>query len=182
VKTVIIFLIVFVLALIVGRLFKKTQRPLTGQHIWPYYVKRPMGAAEQVLYFRLTHALPEHIVLAQVNMARVLNVKPSEDFHEWNNRINRLSFDFVVCNKDFSVVAAIELDDASQHHFYQQDADAKKNKICKDAGLRLIRWHIKLLPDEAAIQAAFSEPSLMKATQSHPLHDEQFDQMLSSVG
>jgi len=181
-KTVIIFLIVFVLALIVGRLFKKTQRPAGSQQTWPYYVKRPMGAAEQVLYFRLINALPDHIVLAQINIARILNVKPSEDFHEWNNRINRLSFDFVVCNKDFSVVAAIELDDASQNHFYQQDADAKKNKACKDAELRLIRWHVKLLPDEAAIQAAFSEPLISKSSLPDPVHDEQFDQMLSSVG
>ncbi|MFC5399044.1 DUF2726 domain-containing protein [Undibacterium jejuense] len=181
-KTVIIFLIAFVLALIVGRLFKKTQRPTNNQQVWPYYVKRPMGAAEQVLYFRLIKALPDYIVLAQVNMARVLNIKPSADFHEWNNRINRLSFDFVVCNRDFSVVAAIELDDASQHNFYQQDADAKKNKACKDAELRLIRWHVKLLPEEEAIQAAFSEHLITKTSLPDPAHDEQFDQMLSSVG
>jgi len=45
--------------------------------------------------------------LAQVQVSRVLGVKSGHKFHEWNNRINRLSYDFVVCAKDASVLAAI---------------------------------------------------------------------------
>ena len=59
---------------------------------------------DQVLYHRLVKALPEHIVLAQVQVSRVLGVKKGFDFRAWNNRINRLSYDFVVCAKDASVV------------------------------------------------------------------------------
>ena len=65
---------------------------------------------EQLLYHRLVRALPEHIVLAQVQASRVLGVKKGYRFHEWSNRINRLSYDFVVCGKDSTVIAAIELD------------------------------------------------------------------------
>ena len=42
---------------------------------WPFYAKKPLTPPEQVLYHRLVSALPEHIVLAQVQLSRVLGVK-----------------------------------------------------------------------------------------------------------
>src|SRR3954467_976649 len=78
---------------------------------WPFYAKRVLSQPEQVLYHRLTSALPECIVLAQVQLSRILGVKSGFNFHLWNNRINRMSLDFVVCLKDSTVVAAVELDD-----------------------------------------------------------------------
>ena len=98
-------------------------------------------------------ALPEHIVLAQVQVSRVLGVKKGSNFNEWNNRVNRLSYDFVVCSKDSTVLAAIELDDRSHESSRRSATDEKKNKATADAGLRIIRWNVKALPDEAAIQA-----------------------------
>lgn len=124
---------------------------------WPFYVKRPLSQPEQVLYHRLIAALPEHVVLAQVQVSRVLGVKKGFNFHEWNNRINRLSYDFVVCMKDSTVLAAIELDDKSHETASRTETDRKKEKATLDAGVRLIRWHVKALPNQAAIQAAFAE-------------------------
>jgi len=109
-----------------------------------------------VLYHRLIRALPEHIVLAQVQVSRVLGVKKGFNFHEWNNRINRLSYDFVVCAKDSTVLAAIELDDKSHETPAREDTDGKKDKATKAAGLRLVRWHVKSLPDDIAIRAEFA--------------------------
>ena len=80
---------------------------------WPFYSKRPLSQPEQVLYHRLVAALPEHIVLAQVQLSRVMGVKKGFGARGWLNRINRMSFDFVVCLKDSTVVAAIELNDRS---------------------------------------------------------------------
>ena len=40
--------------------------------IWPFYAKRPLSTPEQVLYFRLVEALPEHIILAQVQTITLL--------------------------------------------------------------------------------------------------------------
>jgi hypothetical protein len=119
-----------------------------GNSPWPFYVKKPLTQPEQVLYHRLVKALPEHIVLAQVQVSRVLGVKKGANFNEWNNRINRLSFDFVVCAKDSTALAAIELDDKSHESGQRTFTDEKKNKAATDAGLRLIRWHVKALPDE----------------------------------
>ena len=124
-----------------------------GTGPWPFYVKKPLTQPEQVLYHRLVKALPEHIVLAQVQVSRVLGVKKGSNFNQWNNRINRLSYDFVVCGKDSTVLAAIELDDKTHESSRRTATDEKKNKATADAGLRLIRWNVKSLPDESAIQA-----------------------------
>lgn len=149
---VLLFVILALVALVI--LKKKSLLPGTDTE-WPFYAKRPLSQPEQVLYHRLVTALPEHIVLAQVQVSRVLGVKKGFNFHQWNNRINRLSYDFVVCAKDSSVLAAIELDDKSHEKESRVETDGKKERATSAAGVRLIRWHVKSLPDQAAIQAAF---------------------------
>ena len=121
---------------------------------WPFYLKRLLSSPEQVLYHRLVSALPDHVVLAQVQVSRVLGVKKGFDFHHWNNRINRLSYDFVVCKKDATVLAAIELDDATHESKSRVRTDEKKDRATAAASLKLVRWHVKALPDEDAIRAA----------------------------
>src|ERR1700730_10304857 len=149
--------ILLLLALVVFIwILKKRGRLASGNSSpWPFYVKRLLTQPEQVLYRRLVKSLPNHIVLAQVQVSRVLGVQKGFNFHEWNNRINRLSYDFVVCTKDSTVVAAIELDDKSHDSMSRAETDKKKEKATSSAGVRLIRWHVKALPDQAAIQAAF---------------------------
>lgn len=127
---------------------------------WPFYAKKPLSRAEQVLYHRLVEALPEHIVLAQVQASRVLGVKKGANFHRWNNRVNRLSYDFVVCARDSSVLAAIELDDKTHDSPSRAQADRKKEKATSAAGVRLIRWQVTALPDEATIRSALTTRTL----------------------
>lgn len=123
---------------------------------WPFYAKRPLTQPEQVLYHRLVRALPEHIVLAQVQVSRVLGVKKGHNFHSWNNRINRLSYDFVICTKDATVLAAVELDDKSHERSDRAATDDKKNMATAAAGVRLVRWNVKALPNDGAIRATFA--------------------------
>ena len=128
-----------------------------AQQEWPFYAKKPLTQPEQVLYHRLVKALPEHIVLAQVQVSRVLGVKKGFNFHEWNNRINRMSYDFVVCAKDARVLAVIELDDKTHDASDRAANDGKKDRATASAGVRLVRWNVGKLPDEAAITALFSQ-------------------------
>ncbi|MGH9438613.1 MAG: DUF2726 domain-containing protein [Terriglobia bacterium] len=145
-------LVAFVIVLaIVASLVSKKRSPSSGD--WPFYARKLLSAPEQVLYRRLVKALPDHIVLAQVQMSRVLGVKKGNNFHQWNNRINRLSYDFVVCTKDCSTVAAIELDDKSHRNASRAETDAKKERATKAAGIPLIRWQVKALPDADAIRS-----------------------------
>jgi very-short-patch-repair endonuclease len=143
-------------AVVFFAILKRRNGAAAGSAPWPFYVKRILTPPEQVLYHRLLKSLPNHVILAQVQMSRVLGVKKGFRFHEWNNRINRMSYDFVICDKAATVIAAIELDDKSHESEHRRDSDAKKNRATTDAGLRLVRWHVKSLPDELTIQREIS--------------------------
>jgi hypothetical protein len=134
-----------------------------GNEPWPFYAKKPLSVPEQVLYFRLVKAFPEHIVLAQVGLSRILGVKKGSNFQSWNNRINRMSADFVLCAKDSSIVAVVELDDVSHRREARKEADAEKNKALANAGIRVLRWEAKSLPDEIALRAAVGAQQLVSA-------------------
>ncbi len=150
--TAIVVLLLLVSAILLAGIRKRASRRRHRLSYWPFYVKRLLTRPEQVLYHRLVKALPDHLVLAQVQVSRVLGVKKGFAFHEWNNRVNRLSYDFVICGKDSTVIAAIELDDSSHEDDSRMATDEKKSKATMDAGLRLIRWNVKALPDEPTIQ------------------------------
>jgi len=151
-----IFLLLFVVvtALAFLAFLKAKSQSGSGNEVWPFYAKKPLSQPEQVLYFRLIEALPEHIILAQVQLSRLIGIKKGNNHQSWLNRINRMSADFVVCKKDSSIVAVIELDDASHQKSDRQAADAKKDKVLTAAEIKIIRWQVKTIPDILAIQAA----------------------------
>lgn len=122
---------------------------------WPFYVRQLQSPPEQVFYFRLADALPGFFVLAQVQLSRILGVKKGFRFSEWNNRINRMSVDFVVCSKDFRPVAVIELDDRTHLRHDRVRADQKKDKALKDAGLPIFRWNVAQMPSVEEISNKF---------------------------
>lgn len=145
-------LFVYALCVLRFRISEDTDTDTDGP--WPFYARKLLSKPEQVLYFRLCNALPQHIVLAQVGLSRILGVKEGNNFHQWNNRINRMTADFVVCNKDASILAVIELDDASHEKEQRRQADAKKDIALASANIRMIRWQAKAMPNEEDIRAA----------------------------
>jgi Protein of unknown function (DUF2726) len=115
-----------------------------------------LSQPEQVLYRRLVQALPNNRMFAQVQLSRFLTVKRGVARQTWLNRISQLSADFLILGPDTSVVAAIELDDASHLNRSRRDADTRKAHALQSAGVWLIRWHVKSLSDEAAIRAGLA--------------------------
>ncbi|MEW9900822.1 DUF2726 domain-containing protein [Chitinivorax sp. PXF-14] len=157
-KLLIALLLLIAVAVVITKAMaaKKNRLP----EVWPFYAKKVMSGPEQVLYFRLTEALPDHIVLAQVQLSRLLGVRKGHKAMEWNNRINRMSADFVVCRRDASVLCVVELDDASHLKPERQQADAKKDKALQSAGINVVRWNVKTLPDDEAIRNAINPPAM----------------------
>jgi len=68
-----------------------------------------------------------------------------------------MSLDFVVCKKDSTVVTVIELDDASHEASERRAAEHKKDGALAAAGVPIIRWQAKSLPDIAAIRSAIDQ-------------------------
>ncbi|GAB6140874.1 hypothetical protein JCM14076_16030 [Methylosoma difficile] len=145
-------ILAIVLSLIVVLVWITVRSKKSDDGEWPFYAKKPLSKVEQVLYFRLVDALPDYVVLAQVQMSRFLGVKKGNDFGKWFNRINRMSVDYLVCRKDFSIVAVIELDDKSHETVKRKEADSRKNKAIEAAGLKLIRWKTTGIPDIGQIK------------------------------
>ncbi|MHB1332549.1 MAG: DUF2726 domain-containing protein [Sulfuriferula sp.] len=140
----------------------KKAKPAGGSEAWPFYQRKPLSTPEQILYFRLVKALPDHIILGQVQLSRLLGVKKGNNAQAW---LNRMSADFVVCNKDSSIVAVIELDDATHNGEKRQQADAKKDKALAAASITIHRWQAKAIPDDTQIKATFlSKPIASVAT------------------
>jgi very-short-patch-repair endonuclease len=149
-KLILLLLLIFAVLMALSYLKAKGANE---EGVWPFYAKSPLSKPEQVLYFRILQAMPEHIVLAQVQLSCLLGVKKGHNYRAWLNRINRMSADFVVCNKDSSIVAVIELDDATHQRQDRIIADTKKDRALTAAGIRVIRWQANSMPDVAAIRA-----------------------------
>jgi hypothetical protein len=129
-----------------------TKGRAVGSHHWPVFPKKVLTPVEQNLYHRLVRAYPDHIVLAQVAFSQLVGVKKGENFTAIWNRYNRLTADFVICSKDFSIAAVLELDDRSHDNPARQDADRRKAAICASAGIALHRLNVNPLPGEADLR------------------------------
>jgi hypothetical protein len=134
---------------------------------WPLEAKRHLlTERERALFQRLVQTLPNHIVLAQVQLLQVLNFQRGKRTQAILNRFNQLSLDFLILNPDTSIVAAVELDDATHTREASRRADVRKDHALKSAGVPLIRWNAKNLPDRVAILAAI--PTVATAARGNP--------------
>lgn len=116
-----------------------------------YYAVKPLTKTEQAFYRLLTHSLPGHIILAQVDIKRIVRTRRGK--HRTNfNRIAQLSLDFVICRQDFSVIAAVELDDRSHDGAKQRARDAKKDEVMKAIDVRLVRFDVRRYPSESDVR------------------------------
>jgi hypothetical protein len=150
-----------VVIIVMGLTRKREPLPSSKQNIddmpvWPYVPRELMTAPERVLYVRLRQALPEYLIFSQVQLCRMIEVDPNADKQAWFNRINRMSVDFVICAPDGAkILAAIELDDSSHERADRLKADSKKDKALASAGIRIIRWPVRGMPDSRQIRSDF---------------------------
>jgi very-short-patch-repair endonuclease len=126
-----------------------------GPQAFPFEQCRPLTEREQVLYWRLRNVLPDEIVLAQVALSRILRVRKGHGFRSWLNRVDRMTVDFLVCLPDATIVAVVELDDASDGSPVRILADDRKTRALQSAGIKLLRY--ANVPDEAQLRKAFLE-------------------------
>ncbi len=117
-----------------------------------YIKKKPLSNHEQVLYWRLVGALPDHMVLAQVSLGRCLGTKDSGGLDSMTSK----NLDFVVCDKASDVVAVIEIDTKNYSSKIVSKEDEIKYKALKKAGIDIIRWRANSLPSEADIRERFT--------------------------
>lgn len=140
-----------IIALLSKRVAGKSRGTLRAIDANAYYAVKPLTKTEQGFYRLLAYSLPGHIILAQVDIKRLVRTKRGQR-HRHFNRIAQLSLDFVVCRPDFSVVAAIELDDRSHDAHRQRTRDAKKDDVMKAIKIRLVRFDVRKYPSESEVR------------------------------
>jgi hypothetical protein len=76
---------------------------------WEPTAARLLSVPEREAYHTLRSALPEHMVLAQVPLARFLKVPTRNSYSEWMRRVGSLCADLVICDATAQVVAVVEV-------------------------------------------------------------------------
>ena len=117
----------------------------TGSIAYPYRKKRQLvSPAERSFLGVLEQAVgSDHRIFAKVRVSDVIEPRPGLSRSTWQgavNRIDRKHFDYVLCRPDdLSIVAAVELDDASHDQSHRQRRDRFLATACEAAGLPLVR-------------------------------------------
>ncbi|MDP1595823.1 MAG: DUF2726 domain-containing protein [Methylotenera sp.] len=172
-NTIIVILLLGIAILIIGLLSNKTQGESFNQspvqELRPYISKSPLTPTEMMFYHRLIEALPNFIVLAQVQLSSFLKVDETQtnyqNYLKWFQPISQQSVDFLICEKNFSIVAAVELDDKSHLRTKSIERDNKKTNNLNAANVPLIRWHAEAMPETDTIrQTIFKYTSGMENT------------------
>jgi Protein of unknown function (DUF2726) len=92
-----------------------TQRPETPEDrldtlaAWPPEPTRILRSQERLAFSTLKLALPGYMILAQVPIARFINVPKRNSYAEWMRRLGSQCVDFVVCDVTSQVVAVVEI-------------------------------------------------------------------------
>ena len=116
---------------------------------------RTLDAAQTVLYYLLKNALPDHEVMPQQTLARLLDVPADVVGTERELRVRGLALhtiDFVVCNKSLQIVAAIDLLERAPPAALTAPTDFKSRCLAQ-AGIRHLRLTRTALPKRDAVRA-----------------------------
>jgi hypothetical protein len=152
-----LLVLLLVIFLVVFFKFKKTSRGSSsapGADLPPYYSKVPVSEVEQVLFHRLKEEFPGFVVLAQVSMVALLGIRKNPNWNRQFNEISRKYVDFVLCRPDFSVAVVVELDDSSHQRGERIRADSVKDSAFFLAGVPVVRFDVREMPDRAALRLA----------------------------
>jgi hypothetical protein len=124
---------------------------------WPPQATRILTAQERLAYALLAKALPDHMILAQVPLARFVNVPKRNSYADWLRRLGYQCADFVVCDMAAQVIAVVEV----QHE--QPTERARKrltrmSRTLKAAKIPLQVWTERALPSVEAVRLAILPP------------------------
>lgn len=137
-----------------------------NQEVWPFEKRSLLTETEQRFYKILKEAISEYPIYIQVPLSQMMRVKYGYDRDRWNNRVNRMSVDFVVCDHHTHIIAAIELDDPSHDNEKRQADDAKKDKALGLANIKVIRYRVENMPNPSKIRLDVMGEQQERPTQS----------------
>ena len=117
-----------------------------------YWAKKPLSEIEQFAYWRIKEACGEEkVLLSQVAFSSFIKTKGRDKAaRSGYARARQKVADFVICNKDFSIFAIVEIDDST----HSAEKDRKRDEITESAGIVTYRLEAKALPSVAELKEA----------------------------
>lgn len=192
-------IVVTLLVLVVLRRRGSSSRPNDERRLdtvaaWPPTATRILTSAERQAYTTLERALPGHMILAQVPLARFLKVPTRNSYTEWLRRLGTQCADLVVCDMASEVLAVVNV----QPPAGAESERARKRlnrmaRVLKAAGIPMHVWTDNALPSveaaremvmpklaAAAVQAAPAPvaDTRIRSTQPTPFDDLERDESL----
>lgn len=136
---------------------------------WTPQPTRILTSSERQAYAVLRRAVPEHIVFAQVPLARFLKVPTRHSYSEWLRRVGHLCADFVVCDPETDVIAVVEVrTDDTQESDRTRRRHARMDRVLRAAGVPLHVWPEGRLPSASAAREALLETRVVLSQEEGP--------------
>lgn len=99
---------------------------------WNLQARPLFNAHERALFRELRTALPQHVVLAKVNLLRFCQAAKPSDARAWYDRLQSLNVSMLVCTGNGTVISAIDIDP-------HPSKDIRRSKKLKEAALEACR-------------------------------------------
>lgn len=116
---------------------------------------RLLNDSEQELYHRLREAMPSMQIFVQVGVAQLALLRGRHEAKRLSQMAGR-GVDFVVCDNEFAIIAAIELVWPSTEES-TQNGQSEKHQALQSLGIPLIVFRPNDLPDAEAISRAIAD-------------------------
>lgn len=81
----------------------------------------------------------EILIFPKVRLEDFIKVVATENYNGYRNRIKSRHIDFLLCDRNLNIIAAIELDDPSHNTEQAMIVDKFKNNLYNTVGIRLYR-------------------------------------------
>ena len=122
---------------------------------WEPLATRVLTSPEREAYHVLRKALPDHMILAQVPVARFIKVPTRNPYSEWLRRVGSLCADLVVCDLHSQVIAVVEIrQPMSRENERAQRRHARMDRVLDAARIPVHVWLEGALPGPVVAREA----------------------------
>jgi hypothetical protein len=120
---------------------------------WPPEVSRVLTHRHRRAYEVLHRALPEHVILAQVPVARFIRVPARLSYAEWLRRVGHVCVDLLVCDRSSHVVAVVEVRETGRRPSDRaRKREGRLERVLLAAKVPLQVWDEAWMPDPATVR------------------------------
>lgn len=145
VPLILILVVILVATKFLVAFLRSTSRPSKTPSNLPYKPV-PLLTPTELSFMRLLEQAVEsgYRILTKVRMSDVIDVEEGLRGSEKQSALNKIQskhLDFLICDGDYSVICAVELDDSSHEREDRQESDDLKNRALWAAGITLVRFN-----------------------------------------